>query len=78
MYMSCSFFSPLQPASLPVSVFWGLMSCQFFFGFGHQATISSVRIEAAFVGVHGEITGTNLPLAMLLVGINTLASQVRH
>lgn len=58
-------------------VFWGLMCCQFFFGFGHQATVTSLRFEAAFVGLHGAVTGATLPLAGLLVGLNTLASHVR-
>ena len=53
------------------------MCCQYFFGFGHQATLTSLRIEAAFVGVHGEITGINAPLAAIFVGLNTLASQVK-
>lgn len=54
------------------------MCCQFFFGIGHQATVTSLRFEAAFVGLHGEVTGTNLYLAGLLVGMNTLASQVNY
>lgn len=62
--------------SLPVTVSWGLMSCQFFFGLGHHATITSLRFEAAFVGLHGEITWYNLPVAAALVGLNMLASQV--
>lgn len=39
--------------------------------------MTSLRFEAAFVGLHGAVTGTTLPLAGLLVGLNTLASHVR-
>lgn len=52
------------------------MSYQFFFGFGHQATIPSLRFDAAFVGVYGEMTTFKLPIAGLFVTVNTLASQV--
>lgn len=62
--------------NLAICVFWGLMCCQFFFGIGHQATVTSLRFEAAFVGLHGEVTGAHLYLAGVLVGVNTLASQV--
>ena len=58
-------------------IFWALLSCHFFFGFGHHATITSLRFEAGFVGIHGEMTAFNLPFAGALVGLNTLASQVR-
>ena len=57
-------------------VLWGMLSCHGFFSFGHHATVTSLRFEAAFVGIHGEITNYNLPLAGILVGLNTLASQV--
>lgn len=39
--------------------------------------MTSLRFEAAFVGLHGAVTGAILPLAGLLVGLNTLASHVR-
>lgn len=38
--------------------------------------MTSLRFEAAFVGLHGEVTGANLYMAGILVGVNTLASQV--
>lgn len=38
--------------------------------------MTSLRFEAAFVGLHGEVTGAHLYLAGVLVGVNTLASQV--
>lgn len=66
----------LVGSSWPVCVLWGLMSFQFFFGFGHHAIVTSLRFEAGFVGLHGEIHAYNLPIAGALVGLNTLASQV--
>lgn len=39
--------------------------------------MTSLRFEAAFVGLHGAVTRATLPLAGLLVGLNTLASHVR-
>ena len=64
--------------SLEASVLWTLLSCHSFFSFGHHATVTSLRFEAGFVGIHGEITKYNLPLAATLVGLNTIASQVRQ
>lgn len=52
------------------------MSSQFFFGFAHHAIVTSLRFEAGFVGLHGEINAYNLPFAAILVGLNTLGSQV--
>ena len=65
--------------SWPLVVLWGLMSSQFFFGFGHHATVTSLRFDAGFVGLRGEMSGHNLLLAGLLVGLNMLGSHVsRH
>ena len=36
----------------------------------------SLRFEAGFVGIHGNIAGLNLLFAGALVGINMLSSQV--
>lgn len=54
------------------------MSMQYFYAFGHQATVTSLRIEAGFVGLHGDVTSLTLPLAGLLVGLNLMASHVRE
>lgn len=69
--------SILTETSWPVVVLWGLLSSQGFFGFGHHPTVVSLRFEAGFVGLHGEMSGLNLLFAGLLVGINMLGSQVR-
>ena len=52
------------------------MSGQFFFGFGHHATVVSLRFEAGFVGLHGEMAGLNLLCAAILVGLNMIGSHV--
>ena len=57
---------------------WVLLSAHSFFSLGHHATVASLRFEAAFVGIHGDINNYNLLLAGTLVGLNTLASQVRN
>ena len=62
--------------SLHACVFWGLLTCHTFFTFGHSTTVTSLRFECAFIGIHGEVNSYNLPLAGALVGLNTLGSQV--
>ena len=70
------FVSVAAGSSLQVCVFWGLLTCHTFFAFGHSATVTSLRFECAFTGIHGEINSFNLPLAGALVGLNTLGPQV--
>ncbi len=60
-----------------VAVFWALLTSHSFFACGHTTTVTSLRVEAAFTGIHGEINKFNLPLAGLLVGLNTLGPQVQ-
>lgn len=66
----------LAALSWPLVVLWGLVSSQFFFGFGHHATVVSLRFDAGFVGLHGQMSGLNLLCAGMLVGLNMLGSQV--
>ena len=61
-----------------LSVLCSLVSMQYFYGFGHQATVTSLKIEAGFVGLHGDVTPFTLPIAGLLVGLNLMASHVRE
>ncbi len=61
---------------LVVAVFWALSSSHSFFSCGHTTTVTSLRVEAAFTGINGEINKYNLPLAGFLVGLNTLGPQV--
>lgn len=63
---------------MEVCVLWGLLGAHSFFSLGHHATVTSLRFEAAFAGIHGEITKCNLPFAAVLVGLNTIASQVER
>ena len=66
----------VERSSWPVVVLWGLVSSQFFFGFGHHATVTSLRFDAGFVGLRGEMSGLPLLFAGLLVGLNMLGSHV--
>lgn len=42
-------------------IVWGLLSSQYFFSTGHQATIPAIRFEAAFVGLPGDMNNNILP-----------------
>ncbi len=68
----------LTESPLVVAVFWALLTSHSFFACGHTTTVTSLRVEAAFTGIHGEINKFNLPLAGLLVGLNTLGPQVQE
>ncbi|XP_013403091.1 GPI ethanolamine phosphate transferase 3 [Lingula anatina] len=57
-----------------VIVLWGLMSSQYFFATGHQATVPTIKWEAAFTGFHGDFESHILP--GLLIHLNTFASEV--
>lgn len=70
----CLPFAPT--AGWPVVVTWGLMSCQYFYCLGHTPTVTSLRFEAAFAVIDGDVSGVNLLAAGVVVGLNTLASQV--
>ena len=68
----------VAPSTWPTAVYWSVVTTLFFHATGHEATIPSIKFDAAFVGIHGEVD--SLPtflLAGLLVGLNTLGSQVR-
>ena len=58
------------------SVLCSLLVDHYFFAFGHQATVNSLRFEAGFIGIYGDIQSIKLLIAGVLVGLNTLASQV--
>ena len=68
----------VAPSTWPTAVYWSVVTTLFFHATGHETTIPSIKFDAAFVGIHGEVD--SLPtflLAGLLVGLNTLGSQVR-
>ena len=52
------------------------MMVQLYYATGHQPTLTGLRLEAGFVGQHGEMTRYKLVLAGLLVGLQTVAAQV--
>lgn len=64
---------PLEP-SWSIVVLWHLLSSYYFYCTGHQATIPSIRFEAAFVGLPGDME--NLVLPGLLILLNTFAAPV--
>lgn len=66
----------LQGSRWPLVIVWGLMSCQYFYCLGHTPTVTSLRFEAAFTVIDGNISGLNLIAAGIVVALNTLASQV--
>eukprot|EP00731_Ephydatia_muelleri_P016382 Em0009g806a len=66
----------LQGTRWALVIVWGLMSCQSFYCLGHTPTVTSLRFEAAFTVVDGDISGLNLLTAGVVVALNTLASQI--
>ncbi|PFX20099.1 GPI ethanolamine phosphate transferase 3 [Stylophora pistillata] len=60
--------------SFSMVVVWYFMSSYYFYCTGHQATIPSIRFEAAFVGFPGDME--NLVIPGLLILLNTFSSAV--
>lgn len=52
------------------------MITQLYYATGHQPTITGMKLDAGFVGLHGEMVGYKLALAGLFVGLNSLVAQV--
>jgi phosphatidylinositol glycan class O len=76
LIIAALYSSQVADRSWPLVVLWGLVSSQYFFGFGHHATVVSLRFEAGFVGLHGEMSGLNLLCAGMLVGLNMIGSHL--
>ncbi|KAJ8041849.1 GPI ethanolamine phosphate transferase 3 [Holothuria leucospilota] len=55
---------------------WSMMSMQYFFTTGHQATIPSIRFETAFIGYHGNYPSYLYWIPAVLIILNTFAAQV--
>jgi phosphatidylinositol glycan class O len=53
---------------------WGFFCITSFYGTGHQATISGIQWQAAFVGTTGEFASNLLP--GLMVTVSTFSSHV--
>ena len=66
----------LEDIGIPWStvVMWGLISSNFFFTTGHQATVPNIRWDAAFVGFYGHHNYYAFPA--LLITLNTFASHM--
>ena len=58
----------------PFSVYWCMMTGLYFHATGHEPTIPSIKFDAAFVGMHGEVE--SFVVAGILVAMNMLTSQV--
>lgn len=69
---------PLLVSLLTRAIICSLFVDQYFFALGHQATVNSLKIEAGFVGLHGDMKSITLIMAGVLVGINTFTSQVKR
>jgi len=54
-------------------VLWYFLSCYSFYCTGHQATIPSIRFEAAFVGFPGDMDNLLLPGNQARKTVKTLA-----
>lgn len=56
-------------------VVWGLLTSQFFFSSGHQATFPNIRWQAAYTGFQGDFNDYSIPVT--LITLNTFAAQVK-
>ena len=55
-------------------VLWGLLGSHFFFSTGHQATVTTIRWEAAYTGFHGDFEVYLIPA--ILITLNTFAGPI--
>lgn len=46
---------------------WVLLSLYFFYGTGHQATLSSIQWSAAFVGTSGHFVHNAIPAFLIML-----------
>ena len=53
-----------------------MIGSHFFYATGHQATITSIKWEAAFVGFHGDFERYMYPVAAALIVMNMFASHI--
>lgn len=51
-----------------------LMMANYFYGFGHQATIPAIRFETAFIGFHGDWNNKVIPAT--LIHCNMFAAEI--
>lgn len=66
--------SSISDPSWSMVVLWHFLSSYYFYCTGHQATIPSIRFEAAFVGFPGDME--NLILPGFLILLNTFSGPV--
>lgn len=53
---------------------FSILSSNFFYSFGHQATIPAIRFEAAFIGFHGDWNNKIIPAT--LIHSNMFAAEI--
>lgn len=58
-------------------VLWHLMMVQLYYATGHQPTLTGVKLDAAFVGQHGDMLGYKLVLGGFLISLHTFIAQVK-
>lgn len=58
---NCLLNAALSDPSWSVVVLWHFLASYYFYCTGHQATIPSIRFEAAFIGFPGDIENIVLP-----------------
>ena len=51
----------LADSSSDTVALWVLLACHYFYCTGHQATIPSIKFDAAFVGFPGDMENLVLP-----------------
>eukprot|EP00112_Aurelia_sp_Birch-Aquarium-sp1_P012524 Seg2632.3 transcript_id=Seg2632.3/GoldUCD/mRNA.D3Y31 product="GPI ethanolamine phosphate transferase 3" protein_id=Seg2632.3/GoldUCD/D3Y31 len=64
----------LRGTNIPAIVTWSILASYWFFATGHQATIPSIRFDAAFIGLQGDSGGRVLPALLIL--LNTFSSHI--
>ena len=58
---NCLLNAALSDPSWSVAVLWHFLASYYFYCTGHQATIPSIRFEAAFIGFPGDMENIVLP-----------------
>lgn len=74
MILYLTMFSECRPVPWMSLVSWCLLMSHFFYATGHQASIPSIRFEAAFTGFQDDFESKIVP--GILIYLNTFASQV--
>lgn len=77
--ISCFAFvdvAPVPAVSLSNIVIWSMFGAAYFFATGHQATVPTIRWDAAYVGFVGDFPKWMYFIPGLLITLNTFASSI--